>query len=124
MRLALGEETLPWRTRIAMSTQDADKLPLSIQETTARVICEVEFELNAKDFKMKNRHWYQLKQPYYTGQFEVRLLLGAALQFQVWSKDRLLSKEHEEIKVEWVPAGALPTALSANDASRMYQVAE
>ncbi|QIX01435.1 hypothetical protein AMS68_006952 [Peltaster fructicola] len=124
MRLSMGEEKLPWRTRIAMSTAEADRLPRNIHEQSARIICEVEFELNVQDFKMKNRHWYQMKQPYYTGQFEVRLLLGVGLQFQVWAKDRLLSKEHEQIQIEWVPAGALPTAATADDGNRMYKVVE
>lgn len=124
LRLAMGEEKLPWKAKVAMSAREADDLPLSIKEKDAQVICEVEFELNASDFKMKNRHWYQLKQPYYTGRLEVRLLLDVGLKFQIWGNDRLLSKEHESIAIEWVPAGALPSARAAKDGSRMYRVSD
>lgn len=119
MHLAVGEEKLPWHTVIAMSTAEADNLPRNVKDDTARIVCRVEFELDARHFKLKNSKWYQLKQPYYKGQLEVRLLLEVGLKFQVWQDGRLLSKEHDEIHVEWVPPGALPTALAAKDARRM-----
>ncbi|CAK3794283.1 Hypothetical predicted protein [Lecanosticta acicola] len=122
MKLGIGEDRVPWKMRIAMSTLAVDRLPKTIKDAGAKIACEVKFALNARDFRMKNARWYQLKAPYLTGEFEVRLILGTGLKFEVWSKDRLLSKGHEEIRVDWVQASGIPSFTAAKDGSRMYRV--
>jgi hypothetical protein len=56
--------------------------------------------------KLKNRHWYSSGRKYWRFRFDVKVLLGAAdLKFVLLTKDkRVISKDHETIKVVWQPA--------------------
>ncbi len=54
--------------------------------------------------KRKNRHWYNLGQEYNRAEFEVRILVGAGLTFEIWSKDGIRSQQHNEIHVDWESA--------------------
>lgn len=121
MKLDLGEERLPWKTRIAMSTLPAEQLPLNANDKGAKIVCEVEFSLDVQDFALKNSRWYQMKKPYYVGTFEVRLIVGTGLKFEIWNKKKVLSKAHDEIHVEWVPTGQIPQP-PTKDGGRMYRV--
>jgi hypothetical protein len=44
---------------------------------------------------------------YHRAEFEVRVIIGSTdLKFQLWGKNRQLSKNHEQIEVQWVATGA------------------
>ena len=48
---------------------------------------------------------YNFGKQYHRADFDLRLLVGPAdLKFQLWSKNKQLSKDHEEIEVQWNPA--------------------
>lgn len=100
----MGQEDNPWKTRIVMSKLPANQLPSSMRGEGASEVCAVEVVLNHGDMKRKNRHWYNLGKEYNRAEFEVRMLIGAGLRFEIWSKDGLRSKTHDEIEVEWESA--------------------
>lgn len=101
MKLHMGEERLPWRARIVMSALPADRLPRSMKQAGAREVCGVETILHPRDMKRKNRHWYELGREYNRAEFDVRVLIGTGLRFEIWSKDGIRSREHDEIEVQW-----------------------
>jgi hypothetical protein len=55
--------------------------------------------------KLKNRHWWQIgRTRYKRADFTLKVLIGAAdLKFQIWGKNALLSKDHDDIIVQWDP---------------------
>ena len=101
LKLDMGKEREPWRTRIVMSTLPPDRLPSSLKRDGAREVCGVETMLNPRDMKRKNRHWYSLGREYNRAEFEVRMLIGTGLRFEIWSKDGIRSREHDEIQIDW-----------------------
>lgn len=70
-------------------------------EAAAREVCAVETILHPRDMKRRNRRWYDLQKEYNLAEFEVRLIVGTGLRFQIWSKDGVRSRDHEEIMVQW-----------------------
>lgn len=102
MRLPMNKETELWKTSIVMSPLPAPELPQSLRQGGARHVCDLEFSLHPKDLKRKNRHWYDLAREYSRAEFEVRMLVGTGLRFEVWGSDGLRSRTHEEIAVDWV----------------------
>lgn len=111
LKLDMGKEREPWKTRIVMSTLPANQLPSSLKSDQAREVCAVEAMLNPRDMKRKNRHWYNLGQEYNRAEFEVRMIVGTGLKFQIWSKDGVRSRDHEEIEVQWENVdGRMPPA--------------
>jgi hypothetical protein len=78
-----------------------NQLPNSLKRAGAREICGVEAILNPRDMKRKNRHWYDFGKEYNRAEFEVRMIIGTGLRFEIWSKDGIRSREHEEIEVQW-----------------------
>ena len=109
LKLAMGKERDPWKTRIVMSSLPANQLPQSLRREGAREVCAVETILNPRDMKRKNRHWYNLGREYNRAEFEVRLIVGTGLKFQIWSKDGIRSRDHDEIEVQWEsPESMLP----------------
>lgn len=97
----MGKEREPWKTRIVMSHLPVHQLPSSLKRAGAREICAVEAILNPRDMKRKNRHWYEFGKEYNRAEFEVRMLIGAGLRFEIWSKDGIRSRDHGEIEVQW-----------------------
>ena len=101
LKLDMGKEREPWKTRIVMSTLPAHQLPSSLRRDGAREVCAVEAILSPQDMKRKNRHWYNLGREYNRAEFEVRLIVGTGLKFQIWNADGIRSRDHEEIEVQW-----------------------
>ena len=90
-----------------MSTEPRERLPTSLNQDGAKILCGVESVLKDKgvDMKMKNRHWYSKGERYMRVRFDVRVILGAAdLKFQVQSKNKVvLNSEYDAIQVRWDP---------------------
>ena len=101
LKLDMGREREPWRTRIVMSTLPVSMLPPSLKRDGAKEVCGVETMLDPRDMKRKNRHWYQFGREYNRAEFEVRVLVGTGLRFEIWSKDGIRSREHEQIEIQW-----------------------
>lgn len=130
IKLPMGKERDPWKTRVVMSTLPVNQLPQSTGREGVKEVCAVEVVLDPLDMKRKsfrdgttyhifankrsypgkNRHWYNFGKEYNRADFEVRMITGAGLRFEVWSKDGLRrSRDHDEIEVEWkVADGTIP----------------
>ncbi|KAL4757094.1 Hsp70 family protein [Aspergillus foveolatus] len=108
LKIKPGEEHLPWKVHIVMSTNPPDMLPQSMRVKGAQHVCSLDISTDDVDRKMKNRRWYNMRPRYWRALFEVRVIVGAAdLTFQLWSKDqRIRSSHHEPIRVQWMPAAA------------------
>jgi hypothetical protein len=101
LKIDMGREREPWKTRIVTSELPVNQLPTSLKRAGAREICGVEAILNPRDMKRKNRHWYEFGKEYNRAEFEVRMIIGTGLRFEIWSKDGIRSREHDEIEVQW-----------------------
>ena len=131
LKLPMGKERDPWKTRIVMSPLPANQLPSSTRRDGAKEVCAIETVLDPQDMKReycgkirylhpsgadcglplgKNRHWYNFGKEYNRAEFEVRLLAQTGLRFEIWNKDGLRrSRDHDEIEVQWESAdGRLP----------------
>lgn len=64
-------------------------------------VCRLEFTLKRTDMELKNRRWYSMRPKYYLAEYEVRALVGTGLRFQIWGRNGQLSKDHEDIDVQW-----------------------
>ena len=107
LKLKPGQEDLPWKTNIVMSTEPRERLPTSLDQDGAKILCGVESVLKDKgvDVKMKNRHWYNSGERYMRVRFNIRVILGAAdLKFRLQSKNNVvLSHDHDAIQAKWDP---------------------
>ena len=107
LKIKPGNEQNPWKTNIIVSAEPRERLPTSLDQDRAKVLCSVESILKDKgvDMKLKNRHWYNKGERYLRARFEVKIILGAAdLKFQLQSRDRkVLNKEHDAIQIRWHP---------------------
>lgn len=86
-----------------MSMLPSNLLPHSMKGGGVKTVCEIEFVVAKDHLKLKNRHWYNTKPKYFRAEYEVRAIVGAGLHFQIWGKDGLLSKDHDQIDVKWQP---------------------
>lgn len=106
-----------------MSTEPRERLPTSLDQDGAKIICGVESVLKDKgvDMKLKNRHWYQSGEKYLRVRFNIRVILGAAdLKFQLQSKNNVvLNNEHDAIQVRWDPPQRRPK--EEEDDTAMYK---
>jgi hypothetical protein len=85
-----------------MSRLPAHQLPTSLNNLGAEHICTVESDL-PQDMKRKNRHWYSTRPQYLRADFEMQVLVGPAdLKFRTLNREGVLSKDHENIHVDWV----------------------
>lgn len=103
-KIPLGRERDPWHTRVVMSTMSARNLPKSLKHDGVKVVCKVETVLDQDDMKRMNHKWYHLRKEYKLAEFDVKMLVGTGLSFEVWGKQGRKSKSHEEIDVEWQTA--------------------
>ncbi|KAK5005345.1 hypothetical protein LTR28_007825 [Elasticomyces elasticus] len=87
-----------------MSKMPARDLPRSLKHEGAKVVCKVETELDPCDMRPKNDKWYHLRKEYTLAEFDMRMLVGPGLRFEIWGKQGRKSKAHDEIEVEWQPA--------------------
>lgn len=54
--------------------------------------------------RMLTKSRYQFRPQYWRAEFDVKVMIGAAdLKFQIWGKDGCMSKDHDEIEVQWDP---------------------
>ncbi|RDW64439.1 Hsp70 family protein [Aspergillus mulundensis] len=113
LKIKPGEEHLPWKVHIVMSTAPRYRLPKSMASGTGTVsgecvqhVCSLDIITDDVDRKLKNRRWYNMRPRYWRAVFDVRVVVGAAdLTFQLWSREkRIRSQGHEPIKVQWMPA--------------------
>lgn len=111
MKLAKGQEQNTHVVNIVMSALPPNRLPRSMKHPGAKSVCDIEFELSAADMKTKRR-WYDPGQAYHEAEFDVRLIVGTGLRFEVWGGHGMRSKTHDEIAVQWVSPDAMETARS------------
>lgn len=131
LKLDMGSERQPWKIKIVMSDLPVRQLPRSLKQAGAREICNIETILNPRDMKRKNRHWWSLEKEYNRAEFEVYIIFGTRLRFEIRSKDGICRREHEEIHVEWEGVQEkmpqmqgeeqLDTLTSRNDLASTYQ---
>ncbi|KAL4870409.1 hypothetical protein BDV12DRAFT_207712 [Aspergillus spectabilis] len=109
LKIKPGEEHLPWKVHIVMSLNPPDKIPQSMRGRGVQHVCSLDISTDNVDRKLKNRRWYSMRPQYWRATFDVRVIVGAAdLSFQLWSKDeRIRSRQHEPIKVQWMSATAI-----------------
>ncbi|KAL4997404.1 hypothetical protein BDV10DRAFT_195126 [Aspergillus recurvatus] len=116
LKMKPGEEHLPWKVHIVMSTAPRYRLPKSMASGTAtgtgpgegvQHVCSLDITTDDVDRKLKNRRWFNMRPRYWRAVFDVRVVVGAAdLTFQLWSREqRIRCGGHEPIKVQWMPAG-------------------
>lgn len=110
--------------QVVSSALPVSQLPTSMRMEGVKPVCGVESVLNERDMKLKNRHWYQFRPKYYRAQFDVRVIVGAAdLKFQLVGLDGIVSKDHEEIQVEWtVPTREVPQIAPVTHQYGVYPV--
>ena len=105
IKIKPGMERNRWTTIIVMSSNEREKLPTNLSQDGAKRLCMVESSLKDKavDTKIKNRHWYNLREKYLEARVNIQVVLGPAdLKFQLQSKDReILSNSHDAIQVKW-----------------------
>lgn len=108
MKIKLGSEGEPWKTKVVTSSMPRGQLPHSLNQDGAKRLCEVESALKDKglEMKLKNRHWYNRGEKYLRARFDVKVILGAAdLKFALQTKDKkVLSNNHDPIEVKWEAA--------------------
>ncbi|KAL5358279.1 hypothetical protein BJX96DRAFT_173296 [Aspergillus floccosus] len=106
LKIKPGEEHLPWKVHIVMSTNPPEQLPQSMGGKGVQQVCSLAVSTEDVDRKLKNGRWYSTRPQYWRATFEIRVVVGAAdLTFQLWSKgQRIRSSQHESIKVQWMPA--------------------
>ncbi|KAL9137562.1 MAG: hypothetical protein Q9175_001216 [Cornicularia normoerica] len=112
LKVKPGQENHSWKTNIIMSTEPRERLPTSLDQDGAKVLCGVESVLKDKgvDMKLKNRHWYNKGEKYLRVRFDIRVILGAAdLKFQLQSKNNVvLNHDYDAIQVRWDPPQRSP----------------
>lgn len=69
-----------------------------MKRSGARYVCMIETVLSPADMKRKNNHWYQLGKEYNLAEFEIRLIVGTGLRFEIWGPEGIRSRDHEESK--------------------------
>lgn len=105
LKIKPGEEHLPWKVHIVMSTNPPEQLPQSMGGKGVQRVCSLAVSTEEVDRKLKNGRWYSTRPQYWRATFEIRVVVGAAdLTFQLWSKgQRIRSSQTEPIKVQWMP---------------------
>ncbi|KAK5690909.1 hypothetical protein LTR97_012072 [Elasticomyces elasticus] len=123
-KIALGREREAWRTAIVSSSLPTNQLPQSLRHEGVKQVCTIETVLDTHDMKRKNSKWYHLRREYNEAEFDVKLLIGTGLQFEVWGQDGKKSKSHDEIEVEWeVPDDAdIDLTRGRHDGLGIYRV--
>ena len=95
-----------------MSTEPRERLPTSLDQYGAKILCGVVSDLKEKgvEMKLKNRHWYNKGERYLRVRFDIRVILGAAdLKFQLQSQDKVvLNNDYDAIQVRWDPPQRSP----------------
>lgn len=95
-KIPMGEELKPFKTHIVMSTLPAAQLPTSMRRGGAREVCAVTTVLTNRDMQRKNSRWYNMKKEYNRAEFEVRMIVGTGLNFEIWTPEGIRSQGHDE----------------------------
>lgn len=119
-KIPLGHEQEPWRTRIVMSTLPTMQLPRSMRFEGVKPVCTLETVLDGCDMKRRNQKWFHLRREYNEAEFDVKLLVGAGLKFEIWGQRGRKSRGHEEIEVEWEPVDPNTELPDTYDKYAMY----
>jgi len=101
-----------------MSTLPPSHLPKSLKDEGVKAVCTVETVLDQCDMKRKNEKWYHLRKEYNQAEFDVKLLVGTGLRFEIWGQKGRRSRAHDEIEVEWEPAD--PVARESSNVEAAY----
>ena len=106
-----------------MSTLPPSQLPRSMKWSGTQSVCVVESLIDGADLKLKNRHWYNMSRQFIRADFDLKILIGPAdLKFQLWGRNRQISKDHEQIVVQWNPVPIQGQSIPAGDVkSEMYR---
>ncbi|KAF4439449.1 hypothetical protein F53441_12602 [Fusarium austroafricanum] len=108
----IRKTTRSWDSQIVISRNEPDVLPRSLRQAGVKSLCLVksnltgvqqhELELKKKSGICCFRQGYK----YYNCVFDVRVIVAPAdLRFELWFKGQKFSRNHDPIKVEWIPAG-------------------
>lgn len=104
LKLDLGKERIPWRTQIVCSSLPPTQLPRSMKWEGTKPVCVVESIIDGADLKLKNRHWYNFGKQYIRADFTLKIIIGPAdMKFQLWGRNKQISRDHEQIAVQWNP---------------------
>jgi len=83
----------------------------------------METVLDPCDMQRKNSKWFHLRKEYNQAEFDVKLLVGTGLHFEIWGNQGRKSKGHEEIEVDWeLPDEDMPTTTHDQGGLAMYRV--
>lgn len=72
LKLNMGQEEMPWSTRVFMSAYPRTQLQKSLREEGVRPLCAIEARLKPSDMTRKNKHWYNLQREYNQAEFKVK----------------------------------------------------
>jgi len=122
MKIKLGQEQEPQKTKIVLSTSGSKELPRSLPKAQTREgvreVCEITTILGPSSLRRKNQHWWQLRKEYNLAEFRVRLLVGAGLKFEILDKDGICVKAQKDVPVSWEPV--VPRTMPEEVSSEMY----
>ncbi|KAF2836931.1 hypothetical protein M501DRAFT_978671 [Patellaria atrata CBS 101060] len=101
-----GDPRRAFPTSIVVSYLDGAALPFQLN-AECRTLCNLQSDLSGADereFKRKNRHFWNMGKPYFRVDYEVQVLIGPAdIRFELWFNGHKLSRD-QPIKVDWVAA--------------------
>lgn len=99
-----------WKTQVVMSSLPTERLPRSMRQPGAKLVCNIDAKMDGMSLVPKNDRWYSRKRPYWLATFEVRVIIGPAdLQFELRNPDtgnRIQNGQHDLIPVRWEPIAA------------------
>ncbi|GME65813.1 HSP70 family protein [Neofusicoccum parvum] len=105
-KLTPGDPQRAFPTWIIKSDNDVDLLPFQMGPG-AEILCEIQSDLSGADqreFKEKNRRFWQASQRYYIVEYQIQVIIGPAdLRFELWFNGQKMSRD-QPIRVEWAPA--------------------
>jgi hypothetical protein len=91
-----GDPSRAFPTNVVVSHLDKHLLPFQINKD-AQILCEVKSDLSGVDqskFKLKNRHWWNVRKPYYRVDYQIRVVIGSAdIRFELCELPQLPGKE-------------------------------
>ncbi|KAF2470561.1 uncharacterized protein BDR25DRAFT_261580 [Lindgomyces ingoldianus] len=92
----------PWKAQVVMSAYPPDQLPRSMYHEGVTTLCIVESSLLGVKMKVKNKHWWNSKKKHSMAEFDLKVIPGSAdLTFQLWSENRMVSREQENLAIVW-----------------------
>ncbi|KAL2068019.1 hypothetical protein VTL71DRAFT_16117 [Oculimacula yallundae] len=97
---------------IIVSHLEKDLLPYTMNQNCS-ALCDVQSDftrVELSNFKLKNRHFWNMGAKYYRVSYLIKVALGPAdIKFELWFNGQKLSKD-DPIRVEWhaAPAPVLP----------------